>query len=321
MVHEDKEKSDEAEPIQFKSIQFPYNLTPGSQSSINFHKALLESSSSSLETFRSQTVQAILSYKWDLIKFRAQTNALAYMLYIFALWARVVYRDVWSVLILLGFAIYFTGFELLQAYINKLEYFTSFWNVFDFIRLILLATCLLTWIRENERALMSHEFQLYLLATVILFSWFRALSYLRMFQTTRVLIKLIVEVAKDMISFIVVLIIAVIGFSITFLVLNEDQDMVSSLKYNYRVMYGDFDTDSYPQGGNWVLFIIASTILPLVMLNMLIAIMSDTYARVMADIVPSDFAELNDMILEQEEVLLWRRGLGKPQFLHFGVVL
>jgi hypothetical protein len=54
---------------------------------------------------------------------------------------------------------------------------------------------------------------------------------------------------------------------------------------------------------------------------MLIAIMSDTYARVMADIVPSDFSELNDMILEQKEVFLWRRGFGKPQFLHFGVVL
>jgi hypothetical protein len=110
-----------------------------------------------------------------------------------------------------------------------------------------------------------------------------------MFQTTRVLIKLIVEVAKDMIPFMIVLIIAVLGFSITFLVLNDDHDMVSSLKYNYRVMYGDFDTDAYPQAGNWILFIIASTLLPLVMLNMLIAIMSDTYARVMADIVPSDF--------------------------------
>jgi hypothetical protein len=49
--------------------------------------------------------------------------------------------------------------------------------------------------------------------------------------------------------------------------------------------------------------------------------MSDTYARVMADIVPSDFFELNKMILEQEEVMIWNRNEGTPLFLHFGVYL
>lgn len=62
-------------------------------------------------------------------------------------------------------------------------------------------------------------------------------------------------------------------------------------------MYGDFDPDSYSETG-WILFIIGSCFLPLVMLNMLIAIMSDTYARVIADIVPSDFMEINDLIYE-----------------------
>jgi hypothetical protein len=57
-------------------------------------------------------------------------------------------------------------------------------------------------------------------------------------------------------------------------------------------MYGDFSPDDYTAAG-WVLFIISSILMPLVMLNMLIAIMSDTYARVMGEIVPSDFCELN----------------------------
>ena len=62
-------------------------------------------------------------------------------------------------------------------------------------------------------------------------------------------------------------------------------------------MFGDFDTDDYTTS-DWILFIIASFLMPLVMLNMLIAIMSDTYSRVMSEIVPSDFMELNEMILE-----------------------
>lgn len=62
-------------------------------------------------------------------------------------------------------------------------------------------------------------------------------------------------------------------------------------------MFGDFSPDDYHFAG-WILFVISSTLLPLTMLNMLIAIMSDTYARVMSEVIPSDFFELTAMILE-----------------------
>jgi len=81
-------------------------------------------------------------------------------------------------------------------------------------------------------------------------------------------------------------------------------------------MFGDFQPDNYTAAG-WVLFIVSSTLMTLVMLNMLIAIMSDTYARVMGEIVPSDYCELNNMILEQEEIMVWKRNSGTPQFMHF----
>lgn len=77
----------------------------------------------------------------------------------------------------------------------------------------------------------------------------------------------------------------------------EDELMVNSLTHNYRLMFGDFNVDDYSVA-QWILFIIASTFLPLVMLNMLIAIMSDTYARVMGEVVPSDYYELTKLILE-----------------------
>ena len=64
-------------------------------------------------------------------------------------------------------------------------------------------------------------------------------------------------------------------------------------------MFGEFDTEDYRKS-DWILFVISSFLMPLVMLNMLIAIMSDTYSRVMSEIIPSDYMELNEMILEQE---------------------
>jgi hypothetical protein len=55
----------------------------------------------------------------------------------------------------------------------------------------------------------------------------------------------------------------------------------------------------------------------LVMMNLLIAIMSDTYDRVINDITATDGWELNQMILELESLLFWKKSLGKPQFMHW----
>jgi len=104
---------------------------------------------------------------------------------------------------------------------------------------------------------------------------------------------------------------AVLGFSISLRALElEDLDnTILAMKSEYRLMYGDFDVDNLDTSG-WILFVMGSCLMTLVMLNMLIAIMSDTYARVMSEIVPFDYFELNNLILEQEEILVWKRNSG-----------
>ena len=142
---------------------------------------------------------------------------------------------------------------------------------------------------SNEQVVDEQDFT-YILALLSLASWFRTLSYLRIFQRTRVLIRLIVEVLIDMVPFLIVLLIALTGFTITYRALQDDQSegMMEAFKHNYRLMFGDFQPDNYSSAG-WVLFVISSTLMTLVMLNMLIAIMSDTYARVMGQIIPADY--------------------------------
>ena len=59
--------------------------------------------------------------------------------------------------------------------------------------------------------------------------------------------------------------------------------------------------------------------MPLIMLNMLIAIMSDTYERVTSCGVESDGKELNSLILEQESLMFWARDQGIVDYLHWAV--
>lgn len=123
-----------------------------------------------------------------------------------------------------------------------------------------------------------------------------------------------IEVCKDMIPFLIVLFLSVVGFSVSYMALpeNDEFSMIDSVKHNYRLMFGDFDLQDDISNSGWILFVVSSCLMTLVMLNMLIAIMSDTYARVMGDIVPSDYAELNDMILEEELMLFRKRNSGTP---------
>jgi len=52
---------------------------------------------------------------------------------------------------------------------------------------------------------------------------------------------------KDMIPFLIVLLAALIGFSISSMALKDssEDNFMLSVSSNYRVMFGDFDTDSY----------------------------------------------------------------------------
>lgn len=63
------------------------------------------------------------------------------------------------------------------------------------------------------------------------------------------------------------------------------------------LMLGDFQYDDY-NFATWTLFTISSIFMPLVMLNLLIAIMSDTFGRVNGTMIEADGKELNELILE-----------------------
>lgn len=53
------------------------------------------------------------------------------------------------------------------------------------------------------------------------------------------------------------------------------------------------------------------------MLNLLIAIMSDTFARVMDEIEETDGIALNDLILDVESLRFRQRKVVKDQYLHW----
>ena len=195
------------------------------------------------------------------------------------------------------FATYFLINEIRQIYIEGLPYLTSFWNYIDLIPpfgiyIVLILGVLDFWNIHLDIAVESS-----ILSIITFFMWFKFLYFLRIFNSTGYLIRMIFEVVKDMRSFFLILFITIAAFGDSFVriskanVYSDDADInkqfttgfVDSVIYTYRMILGDFDTSNFGDvatGVVYLLFILCTLFNMIVMLNLLIAIISDSYARV-----------------------------------------
>ena len=125
---------------------------------------------------------------------------------------------------------------------------------------------------------------------------------------------MLIEVLNDIQTFAIVTIFSLLMFSGTFYILDQNNaktdiylpTYLNSVKHTYELMLGQFDTTNFGPVGNWVVyfvFIMASLLLIVVMLNLLIAIISDTYAGVDSQKERMMYKEFAQLICENRHLL------------------
>jgi hypothetical protein len=74
-------------------------------------------------------------------------------------------------------------------------------------------------------------------------------------------------------------------------------------------MTGSFNTEGEPVKFKftWILYFYLTIIITLVMMNLLIAVISDTFSRTMAKIAQASNSQMSDVLLELETFLFWNR--------------
>jgi len=214
---------------------------------------------------------------------------------------------------MLLFICFYLFLEIRQIIHLRGEYIKSFWNMVDFISIILniviIALDMANYDIKNIRPLA---------AVAVLFMWIKFFYFLRIFDTTQGLIRMIQEICYDMGAFTAILFVAVFAFSNSFLILarngvneeNEDPftggNLFKSFVWTYRTGLGDFDTDNFETPNEelvWIIFMLCSLLILIILLNMLIAIMGDTFDKVTERTEQSKFKEISQMISENEFVL------------------
>lgn len=131
--------------------------------------------------------------------------------------------------------------------------------------------------------------------------WFKFLYFLRIFKNTNYLIRMIFTVIYDMRSFFLVLLITIVAFGDSMLSLalanepGEDQfvtNLLDAIIFTYRIILGDFDTTKFGKVSTFLimlLFLLCTIFNMIVMLNLLISIISETFAKVNANSINTSY--------------------------------
>jgi len=162
------------------------------------------------------------------------------------------------------------------------------------------------------------DIQFYIFAPTSITVWFKLLSYSRGFTNTGTYVKLILAVTRSIFFFLVILLLVIFAFSHAFKMLaiidtdNFDQyDSVgSSILTQYRMIIGDFDISSFlspteaSQGIGIVFFIAFTLLVSIILLNLLIAIMSNSYDNIQENAKAEWLAELAEILIEIDHFFL-----------------
>jgi hypothetical protein len=129
--------------------------------------------------------------------------------------------------------------------------------------------------------------------------WCKLFYWMRLFKATAAFITLIFQTLSDVKIFAAMLAIILVAFANFFFVINNNttQDdyhyvgdyvghsVVDAFIAMYLMGLGEFDMDGYSQGPNvwaaWIMFTLGTALVLVVFMNMLIAIMGDTFGRVL----------------------------------------
>lgn len=189
---------------------------------------------------------------------------------------------------------------------NGRRHFQDVWNIIDLINPLLVLMMLFNYYIDENR-LQVNTWEIIMSAISTFTMWAKQLYFLRVFDSYSYLIRMINQVIVDMKEFLVVLMLAIVAFSDTYRTISDanvdDNKFVTgtfdSFLTSYKMALGDFDTDNFGQVATWmcIFFFFLSTVFNMiVMFNLLIAIISETFANVNENAFYAGFLERSNMV-------------------------
>eukprot|EP00457_Paulinella_chromatophora_P000216 gb/GEZN01000216.1/.p1 GENE.gb/GEZN01000216.1/~~gb/GEZN01000216.1/.p1 ORF type:complete len:1742 (+),score=327.19 gb/GEZN01000216.1/:124-5349(+) len=225
--------------------------------------------------------------------------------------AGVVWDALLAILTLINLR--FVFLEVRQLWRDGWEYFNSIWNWFDMAAYS--GVCVVCVLR-----LTCSPYTASLSAVVVILMWFKLLEYGRAFMATGKFVLMLLRMVEGIGSFMFVMLVVYIGFSMGFAILlgQEDSATGDDNKFTgYRVLVASWEVLG---GGNpllesfgwkelsllsWVLFFIYSFTAWIVLMNLLVAVMSSIYTEIESNVEGPWLIERAKIVLQVEREHGW----------------
>jgi len=266
-------------------------------------ECLIEQDSDDL--FRSQLVSKLLDHLWSQAKptllflFTVFSAFMIGLSVYIALQERILAFEI-VILVIAGLMLVGETLQMIEA---RLDYVTDPWNVLDMIQLLMTVAFIITRFADDDNELARS----WMSTVIILAGYFRWVSYLRVFKPIRNFMQIFGTAVKDMFSFMVIIALIVIGFSIVFVAFGignvsaTEWGPYGAYLYNAYISFygaiGDPDYGSYDLSQKMLIAVIAF-LLNVILLNLLISILGESYGNSVATRDKVETLSKFEMILE-----------------------
>lgn len=299
-------------PILFKLSALKLPLKFGTQKSLDFLDSLLKSNVP--EILATPIIVSILTSKWSKVWYWTLMQCLILGAILILLCVYIFYKESKSVVFYFVQILNVVNLvlESLQMSVGFRKYIKNYLNVLDFLRICSVLLFLIDLGEDSEKILLTY---------IVLLCWIKLALYLRMFNETRYFIYIVKCCARDIIPFLVILFYLNFAFAVCFFNLDSQKEtrsydsFIEALVHSYILNFNSFSIGDYKDAKEWIVFIVATVINPLILMNMIIALLGNTYSMVKEKAEIADMRELAEMIIEFESMLYWRRGDNERQFV------
>ena len=307
-------------------------MTEITEESLDFWENLLKIDPENT-IFDNKNLNILVNYKWDsFIRSYYLKDMVGYLIFFVIYLINFIYlspnrvsgdyltnAEVVSIILNAADIFYFliyTYEEMLQGRkLGIIRYFSSFWNLVDVLVFLgVLSTTILDilYIFWEESSPYSIKI---IISMTLLFLWARLLSYAKGFEGTGFLIRLVEQVIGDMKFFLIFIFLIMFAFASAGFVLqtSSTESQFSVFNLIYRLMLGDFTNfDEYIQYQEsyiplWIGMILFTIFLSIIMLNLLISIIGETYNKVVAAEKSNRTYEMLSVIYEIEKFKIFGR--------------
>lgn len=188
---------------------------------------------------------------------------------------------------------------------TKIDYFKEVWSYVDLAPPVLNIALIISF-HLDMSVTRTSTFEVVLQGTCSFSMWLKTLYFLRIFSSFSYLIRMIIMVVADMGPFLTVLLFAMIAFADAFYAISKASgapdipNFTMSVIYIYNMCLGAYENDYgdlAPTFG-YILFIACTLFNMIVMFNLLIAIISETFAKVNENAEQAGYQERAALINE-----------------------